>query len=37
VNYYQAGHMIYTSDKANCSFSKDSEVFYANAISGELR
>lgn len=32
VNYYRAGHMIYTSDKANARFSEDSKLFYKNAL-----
>jgi carboxypeptidase C (cathepsin A) len=32
VNYYRAGHMIYTSDAANARFGKDSELFYSNTL-----
>ena len=32
VNYYAAGHMVYTSNVANAGFYSDSETFYAKAL-----
>ncbi|QKJ31821.1 alpha/beta hydrolase [Mucilaginibacter mali] len=36
VHHYYAGHMLYTDDKANTQWKKDSENFYQKTISAQI-
>lgn len=36
IHHYRAGHMLYTDDKTNAQWRKDSEVFYKNAIPARI-